>query len=146
MPLSRLVSAEIQTIEILSVASVFTYEFLIPQNSVAQILWANMTFSADATVGTRRANLELADETGAVVYAVRYFKTQAAGTALLVSFLQGSTIVPATILGLNTTIPFDGLFAGANYTLTISDIFATSAGDSIAGFMQTRGLHNSGAQ
>lgn len=146
MPLSRLVSAEISTIEILTVASIFTYEFLIPQNSVAQILWVNYVYSADAVVGNRRSTLNLSDENGNTVYEVRYFKTQGAGTASLISFLQGSTVVPATILGLNTTIPFDGLFAGANYTLTLFDIFGTSAGDSAAGFLQTRGLHNSGAQ
>jgi len=146
MPLSHLVSAEIQTIEILSTANVFTYEFRIPQNSVAQILWINLSFSTSVIPGVRRLALNLSDAASNTVYEVRYFRTQTASTVVPTLFLQGSTIIPASVIGLNTTIPFDGLFAGANYTLRIFDIFGITAFDSFAGYMQTRGLHNSGAQ
>lgn len=146
MPLSHRNIALVNTLEILSVASEFNYTFDCQSNNTVQILWADMVSASDATVGTRTIALTLFDELGTQVFRVRYFKTHAAGSALQVLFMQGSTVIPQTVLGLNTTLPFDGLFARDKYLMNIKDLNNTSVGDVITGMWQTRGLHNSDAQ
>ena len=118
---------------------------IVAAGQTAQILWSQYVSTTDATAGVRRAFVQVRDETAAVVLTLSYFATQAAGSALGITFAQGLTIVPASVLGLVTTLPADGLFVKNRWTLTYGYFPFISAGDVFSGFFQSRGLHNSAA-
>ncbi len=145
MPLSPRKIPVINTLPILSVAGQFAYVFDLQSNNTIQLLWTSVVSTTDATVGTRRMFLNVNDETGTNVFSVTYFSTQAATASLRVTFAQGVTIIPSTVLGTQTTIPADGLFIKDKWTLLTGYFPLISAGDVFSGFFQTRGLHNSDA-
>ena len=145
MSLSNVNIDAINTIPILSVAGGFTYTFEIPENARVQILWSQFVSTADATVGVRRSFLQVRDESSTVIVTITYFATQAASSSIGITFAQGLTIIPASVLGVVTTIPADGLFVRNDWTLTYGYFPFISAGDVFAGNFQSRGLHNSAA-
>jgi len=145
MSLSPINIPHVNTIPITSAAAVFTYTFEMEENQTAQILWASMTLTNDATVGNRRMVFLVQDENANAIISVPYFLTSAANQTLGISYFQGNTIIPNTILGLQTAIPFDGVFVKNNWVFSLFPLPSISAGDIFTGFFQTKGLHNSGA-
>ncbi len=145
MPLSPRKIPVINTLPILSTGGFFTYVFDLQSNNTVQVLWTSVISTTDATVGTRRMFLNILDELGAAIFSVTFFGTQAASSTFRVTFAQGVTVVPSTVLGIQTTIPADGLFVKNKWSLVTGYFPLISAGDVFSGFFQTRGLHNSEA-
>lgn len=144
MPLSNVRINTINTIEILSVAGIFDYTFVLPENGSAQILWANYSLTTDATAGARTPLLRVFDENNNNVFSLVYFATVAPSTSAFIIWTQGNAVVPSTVLGNQIGLPINGLFVRNGWRLRFEQIF-TNAGDILAGFFQTRGLHNSDA-
>jgi len=145
MPLSPRKIPVVNTLPILSVAASFTYLFDLQSNNTIQLLWTSVVLTTDATVGNRRMFLQISDENANIIFNVNYFSTQAASSTVRITFAQGLTIIPTTVLGRQTTLPADGLFVKDKWTLTTGIFPGISAGDVFSGFFQTRGLHNSDA-
>lgn len=145
MPLSTVNIPHINTIPITSAAAVFAYTFEMEENQTAQILWATMTLTNDATVGNRRMVFLIQDENANNIISVPYFTTSAANQTFGIVYFQGNTIIPNTVLGMQTAIPFDGVFVKNNWTFSLFPLPAISVGDIFTGYFQTKGLHNSAA-
>jgi len=145
MPLSNTTTGTINTIPVLSVAGAFSYTFEIPQGGTAQVLWAQLISAANAAVGVRQMVMQVSDEASNPVFSINYFATQTANSTLVLSFFQGLTIIPQSIVGTVTTIPTEGLFVSNGWTLEFVYSPLISALDVFTGNFQSRGLHNSGA-
>lgn len=145
MPLSTVNIPHVNTIPISSVAAVFSYTFEMEENQTAQILWAQIAYTADAVVGNRRPLFLVQDENLNTILVVNYFTTLAANQTFGIDFTQGNTIIPPSVLGSQVGIPSNGVFVKNNWTFSIFSLPAISAGDLITGHFQSRGLHNSGA-
>ena len=137
MPLTPGRQVEIQTIEILSVASIATHTFVMGRDESQQILWSQTLYTADAVVGGRRPLLVVRDENANLIVSILYFQTINASGSAQVLFSQGNTIIPQSVLGAQTALPSD-LFVRNGWTLTISDFVGVSAGDVISGWFQVR--------
>ena len=146
MPASTTTRADIVSIPLVAATNFVSYEFnfVVPvppvpaRKSQAQILWMQLTYAADATVGTRVPILTLTDDAAAQVFTIASINTVAAGQVSTQSILQGALIFPLNILGFMRTIPVDGLFAFEGWTLAFFDLNGVSAGDTMTGFMQLR--------
>jgi len=145
MPLSNTTTGTINTVPILSDLGAFTYAFEIPQGGRVQILWAQFIILTSAAVGVRQMTMQVNDGASNPVFIINYFATQPANATAVISFFQGLTIIPQTIVGVVTTMPTEGLFVSNNWTLEFSFSPFISALDVFTGNFQTRGLHNSGA-
>lgn len=145
MPLSPVNIPHVNTIPITSAAGAFTYTFEMEESQTAQILWAQFAYTADAVVGNRRPLFLVQDENGNNVVLVSYFNNILANQSVNVSFTQGNTILPNTVLGAQVGIPFNGVFVKNDWVFSIFAFPSISVGDIFTGFFQTKGLHNSEA-
>lgn len=146
MPLSNLDYGQINTIPLASVAGAINYTFKMKNESeTAQVLWIHLTWTGSATPGAKRPILQFRNPAGSTILQVAYFSTVAASATALVQWVQGNTVIPPSVAGLQTGIPTNGIFMQNNFSISIFPFPVPALPATMTGFMQTRGLHNSAA-
>lgn len=139
MPLSDSETPQITTVPILSVGAIFTHTFLIEGDGAQQVLWFQYDWLTDTATGTRLPVINFFDENTVNVF--RSFsinETILTLTLFLNTHLKGISVFPVSIVGLNRSLPIDGLFAFNDWSFTITDFNGTSAGDTFTGSFQVK--------